>query len=455
MTRTAALRLRIKATYGRLGDVAPCTHRQRVWLLGSVVTAFVLRFAWVLYAARPNKGKLQDPTLYLFFGNQIANGEGYRLLGGEPTAYYPVGYPAALGGVFWLMKHTPIPDDYEKMAGYFNLVLGVATVVVAFEVGRRLFDNRVGLVSAAVMALYPNLIFHTAVSLTETLFNFLVMAAFLVLVAGSWRERQLGWKRLALFGVVLGLSALVRPISLAFLPLLLLVWMLGGWGWHRALRQLGVVVVGAVVVIAPWTVRNIVVMNSPVVISTNIGDNLCMSRHPDANGAFQLDSPCFQEVDPDAERPEFEIERNSRATRKAIEYLVEHPIDEVRLIFWRAFWTLQHDHDGLDAAESYRATPFVPDRWRAVLETTADGYFFATLVLGLLAVGAFWREPRRRFFLLAMASMAAQPLVFFGDVRFHVPVLPFLALGTAVTLVRLHDARPARPRPVGESAPAG
>ncbi|MGH9049986.1 MAG: ArnT family glycosyltransferase [Acidimicrobiia bacterium] len=448
MTRAGALRTRFTALYARLGATARCTRAQRAWLLAIVGVAFVVRLAWVLYAARPTEG-LQDPALYLFFARQIAGGEGYVLLGGDPTAYYPVGYPAVLGGVFWLVDHTPIPDDYEMAAGMLNLVVGTATVALVFDVARRLFDNRIGLVSAAVLAVFPNLVFHTAVALTETLFNFLVLAALLVLVSASWRERTIGWRRLAVFGVLLALSAFVRPISLAFLPVLLGVWLVAGWGWRPALRQLAIVCIAIAVVIAPWTIRNIVVMNSPVVMSTNIGDNLCMSRHAGGTGAFQLEAECLQGYE-GIERPEYEIRRNNDGIRAAVEFVVEHPLDEARLILWRAYYTLQNDHDGLDASESYHRNQFIPERWRSVLATLADAYFFAALVLGLLAIPAFWRESRRRFFLLAMAAMAVQPLIFFGDVRFHVPVLPFLAVGTAVTLVRLRSAAPA-----GASASTG
>ena len=79
MTRGEALRRRFAALYARLGATERCTRTQRAWLLVIVGVAFVVRLAWVLYAARPTKG-LQDPALYLFFARQIAGGEGYALL---------------------------------------------------------------------------------------------------------------------------------------------------------------------------------------------------------------------------------------------------------------------------------------------------------------------------------------------------------------------------------------
>jgi hypothetical protein len=41
--------------------------------------------------------------------------------------------------------------------------------------------------------------------------------------------------------------------------------------------------------------------------------------------------------------------------------------------------------------------------------------------------------------LLAALALAVQSLLFFSDPRFHVPVLPFVAVFAAVTLVRARD----------------
>lgn len=450
MSIAGGLRARIARVYRRLGTATACTGSQRRWLLGILAVAFALRLAWVLYAARPARG-FQDPAFYIIFASRIGDGHGYSAFDGGPTAYYPVGYPAALGGIFWLLRHTPLPDNLEDAAGIFNLVLGVATVGLTFDVARRLFDNRVGLVAAGVMALYPNLVFHTAVALTETLFVFLVMTALLVLVSGRWEG--LGVRRLVVFGVLIGLAALVRPISLLFLPVLLGVALVTGPGWRPALRRVTVASVAAVAVITPWAVRNLVVMDSPVIISTNLGDNLCVSRHADATGGFQLDSPCFRGLE-DLERPEFEVRHNDRNFDMAVDFVLEHPLDEVRLWFGRGYHTLRHDHDGLDASESYGVNRFLPRGGRDLLRVTANVYFFGVFLLALVALPAFvaGRDPRRWFFLIAMGAMAATPLIFFGDARFKVPVVPFLAVGSAVTLVR--RAGRARLRPgVGAGRP--
>ena len=76
--------------------------------------------------------------------------------------------------------------------------------------------------------------------------------------------------------------------------------------------------------------------------------------------------------------------------------------------------------------------------------------YVKTLGLGVLGL---WRirarqDVRRLFVVLAMAALAAPPLVFFGDPRFHVPAVPLFAIPVALSLLAVV-------RRVKEKAPAG
>ena len=402
-----------------------------VLLAAILAIAAAARIVWIIYVTRRPQ-ELNDPLFYIFFGEQISLGNGYRLLDGSPTAYYPVGYPAALGAIFALVRHTPIPDNFTFAATSFQAFLGVATVLFAYEVGRRLFSPAVGLVSGLWIAVFPNLVFHTGAFLSETLFNFLIMASLLVLFAGPWRERRLTPLTLVAFGLVLGVSALVRPISLLFLPLLAIVWLLAGFGWRRAFGYTGAIALTAVAVIAPWSIRNFAVMDAPVIISTNLGDDLCMGHHPGAPGRFVLPDFCFGGYEQYA-RPEYEVRRHDENIEKAVRYAVRHPLREIELIYLKARWTYNHDHDAVWAAESYSNDPFIGHVLRSRLNRLADGFFFLTLIVGAPGVAALAlsNEPRRRFLLLAMLALGLVPLAFFGDPRFHVPAMPLLSIAAA------------------------
>jgi 4-amino-4-deoxy-L-arabinose transferase-like glycosyltransferase len=332
------------------------------------------------------------------------------------------------------MHQAHTPDSLARLIGFSQLILGVATVALVFEVARRLYDPATGLVAAAVVALWPNLIFHTATALSETLFNFLAMCVVLVIVWRPWARLTTG--QLALFGALIGVSALVRPITLLFVPVLLFAWRRAGFAWRPSLRRVLVVMLVAGATIAPWTIRNIVRMNYPVIISTNLGEDLCMSRHPNATGGFKLDDYCYHGFDR-YKRPEFEIRKDHGASGRAITYVVHHPLDEPRLMLWRAYFTLNHDHDGLAASESYGNNQYLGSHERRLLGTVADAYFFAALGLGVLGLRRVrvGQDARRLFVVLAMAALAAPPLLFFGDARFHVPPVPLFAIPVALALL--------------------
>ena len=143
------------------------------WLAAILALAFVLRLVWVLYAMREPQG-VHDPIFYWGYGQAIAAGVGYQLpavgsIGGGPTAYYPIGYPAALGAVFALVTHTPIPDNMQLTAGFFHIFLGVAKAVFVHDFRRRLFNSPVALLARAWLAVFATLTFYTGALITDTL----------------------------------------------------------------------------------------------------------------------------------------------------------------------------------------------------------------------------------------------------------------------------------------------
>jgi hypothetical protein len=204
---------------------------ERLALAAVLVVAAAVRLAWAVYAARPPVG-LHDPGLYRFFADRLAAGEGYSFDDGA-TAYYPIGYPALLGGAFLLT-----PRSWETGAVVaVNVACQVGATWLVYVITRRVLDGRgvPALVAAGLVALWPNLVFNSAVALTESLFLVLLLASVAVLVAGPWDARGPGTARLVAAGALSGLAALVRPVSLPILGALLVAWLVArGWSGTRS-----------------------------------------------------------------------------------------------------------------------------------------------------------------------------------------------------------------------------
>jgi 4-amino-4-deoxy-L-arabinose transferase-like glycosyltransferase len=399
-----------------------------------VAVGVVLRVAWAVYAARTPVG-LHDPLFYRLLSDSIAQGHGYSYpppfngpgVGFAPTAYYPPGYAALLGAVEWLTVHTPLPEGITTIVVLVNLTAAAASIVLVYAIGRHIADERTGIVAAAIVALWPNLILHTTVTLSETVFIAIMLLAVWLAVKVPPHGQQ--WARLCAVGAAVGVATLVRPVALPLIVAFAVGWLVAGLGWRQTLARGGVVALACAAVIAPWVVRNAVVMGSPV-LSTNSGDNLCMSRQPGATGAFQLTQYCNAEQ-VGLHRPESEIAKNDDGQEKALTFVREHPAREVRLWFSRLRFGFGNDADGVRAVESYDEDRFLPDWLRTTATALANVWFS---LVGVVALVSLWWWLRSRnaggwMTFMAIIGVGVVPIVgFFGDPRFHVPIDPLLAI---------------------------
>jgi 4-amino-4-deoxy-L-arabinose transferase-like glycosyltransferase len=452
--------------------------RARGLLVALLGLAALLRLGWVAFATGIPEG-VHDPTRYLLHALDLAEGRGYvQPQDGRPTAYYPVGYPLALSllfrGVGWLhvSEHAPtsqlyaaarrgrLADHAEALAplvgsaALFNVALGIVSVGLVFCLARRLAGARAAAIAAALTACFPNLVFHSGLLMTETLFTALLLAALALLLAVPWRDGEPRRARLLGFGGLVGAAALVRPLILVLLAALPAALLIGRLGWRRAAGATLLAGAGALLLIAPWSLRNLVVMRAPVLISTNLGDNLCVGHYPGAPGHFVIAPAC------QAERsyarpfvnPDWEVRRSAELTRKALGFAWQRRADEPALLLRKLYYLLWRDHDGLEVAECHGRCAFLAPSARVALSATADLYYYGVLALslpGLFLLCRGPREPRRALLLLAIVALLAAPLPFFGHPRFHVPLLPLLGIAAGVACSAAAGALRRRSPPVG------
>lgn len=441
-SRTATVRPAVARVLERIRR-----ERSAQVVAGAVVVGFVLRLAWVLVAARPPAGE-HDPTFYETLARGLAAGRGYVGPTGEPTAYYPPGYPAALSVVVWLVLNTPLPDDVPMAGALLNLIVGTASIALVGLIGWRLVEPRVGAIASVLVALTPSLVIYTGVLLTETVFIGVELLALAVLLWHPWHGARAGEAaspglgRLAVAGLLFGAALLVRP---TFAPALVLLPVALWLAWRDPRRWLlgtAVLLAAAGLVVVPWTVRNLVQLDAFVPISTNTGDNLCIGNHPDAPGSFALPDYCFADLPP-FDPPASEVEQNRLLTDRALRWMREHPGEQPSLVAWRTYFTFLNDHEAIRATTSYGDDPWLSPRRIEALQFASDLVYFPLLVLGLLGSVAFGagRSPRRLALLLVIVGIAIAPWPFFGEPRFHVPLLPLLAVPAAFPLAALPEIR--------------
>ncbi len=412
------------------------TRAERNVPFGIVLVAFVARLAWALYArADPPVDwfKSGDQYSYYRYGSDIAHGRGYiGYLTGEPTAYYPIGYPAVLGALYFFVIHTPLPDDLLLATSLFHVLLSTVSVLLVFAVGRRIAGIRAGLVAALVLALFPNIVFQVSTVQLETTFIFLVLVAMVVVLEHDWSTGPPSRGRLLAFGAALGAAVLVRPFALVLVVGVAAAVASGRAGWRSVVGAVAVPVAVVALISLPWTIRNHVQMGAFIPSSTNMGDTLCLDRNLDATGGFR-----FADHDGCVDPKLAEVPRNRGNTRKAIEFVLQHPDREALQIVRRARIMFQDDHDGIVAVQTLGGGAFLSERVVDVAEPVADWYFYGVVALAILGLPQLARpEERARRWILASGTfgLLAIPLLLWGNPRFHLPLAPFLVLLAALAV---------------------
>lgn len=199
------------------------------------------------------------------------------------------------------------------------------------------------------------------------------------------------------------------------------------------------VVAGAMIaVVIPWIVRNYRLTGRPE-LATEGGITLLLSFNERANGHY------IREV-----RIEFreeiqrmgldESEGSVLAYQRALEFIRTHPLRALALIPAKWFHLFRDDCSGVTWNFQRTSRPLPRALWY-VLVALSQGYYMA--LMGMVVVGiVYLRKPyvdhRRYVFLLGfIVYWLALHAIFFGDDRFHFPLLPILGVLSAFGLLRV------------------
>ena len=423
--------------------------------LSVAALAVGLRLAWVACFARTPSG-LSDPQLYHLAAQGIADGDGYRSITGWVTAYYPPGYPYALGWLYRLANGVGLDGRLPYVVGFAQSLLWGVAVIAVVIIGRHVGGRSCGLAAGLVLATWPNLITYAGAHLSESLFVALfacAIASFSTAVAAEGEGLTRSFLvPVCVAGALVGSAAMVRPQVLVVVPAVA-----AAWWWSRvgAARIAAVVVactIGTAILAAPWAIRNERQLGEPVLISTNSGDNLCLGYNPQATGGFGMYAAC-DTGEFYIDGPAAELRRNQQNRDFARSYITDHP-GSIPVLAAKKLWiTVQADDDGLRANESYGATEIMSPAWRTVwLIFTHVAYVLivaATVVGTALAAirvrrGTRDEHVRLRTLLGLGAAGLAVPMAIFGDPRFKVPSTPIFAVLAGIAVVHLVDRWRAR-----------
>lgn len=260
----------------RLADRLGLTRRQAAVLGAIVLVALLGRLAMLVL--RYPQAMSHDELGYDVMARQLITRGVFGIYSTEPNAFVTPGYPLVVAAVFKAVFALGGGHALALAAlRTLQALLGAATVALTFSVGRKAVGVRVGLVAAAVMALYPSAYMAQGRVLTEAVFTFLFVAW--LLAALVLRDRRtLAW-HLAV-GALFAAATLVRPAVLPMLPLVYALDLVERRDWRFAFVGGIVALLAFAAVMSPWWVRNRVTLGRTVLFATQTGNPLLRGADP-------------------------------------------------------------------------------------------------------------------------------------------------------------------------------
>ena len=353
-----------------------------------------------------------------------------------PTAFFPVGLPAAL---------APLRALGAGRTGdlVFQCIVGVALVPLGYALGRRLRGPTAGTVTAWLLALWPGGALLSVSWMTEPLFSLLVGIACTIAAWSSARSRA---RALAMASAFLALAAYVRPSALVVLAVLAL-----GLAWidrrraqpiRRAASYLGVAMLVASSLLTPWALRNEVEIGAPVAVSTNGGFNLLLGTTGDGRyGEMPTELDCPLELG--------EVAKDRCRADRAVARIADRPAHALARGTLKLVHTFGHESSPSELwAESLEVDD--EDRETARLFALAVSEpFWLLLSSGALAGAALlWRRHRGGAAGVAIVACvtgtALVHAIYLGGDRYHAAMVAPMAALAAMALVELRKLQPAR-----------
>jgi len=197
-----------------------------------------------------------------------------------------------------------------------------------------LVPSRVSLFLAGfISAVYPFFIYYSSLILSETFFLLLVSAYFLQLLKG--KEQVGGWK-MSFFA---GLSHLVRPTLMYFMPV---VWLWQVVVMKVSLKKSSLILIGFIIIIIPWGVRNKMLLGDFVVGSTGLGMVLLDGNNTwNSSGGTTSELVGYKKFLEDMPEGLGEIQTNNWQKKKAIDFIKAYPYNFIKLC-WKKFLRFWH-----------------------------------------------------------------------------------------------------------------
>jgi hypothetical protein len=323
------------------------TRVQTVTVL-SVALALRLFVLWTMLVRYPRGWFYTRGVEMGLLADSLVHGKGLSSPFGSPTgptAFIAPGYPLLVTGVFRMLGSYSTASQVAIVGA--QIAVNLLTVWLVMQVARALSGRGAACIAGLFWACSLPLIWMPTIFWDTSLSACLVLG----FVAAALKLRGRFPVRIAAAcGAACGLAGLLNPALLpALIPVVLWLGWQGGLSGGVLTKRLALAGLAAMLVFAPWPVRNARVFHAFIPLRTTVGFELWMGNRAGATGYLDESAfPMYNAGELAAYKAMGEVAYTNHKSELAKAYIASHRGEFVRLTGVRIvrFWTGRGNQGG-------------------------------------------------------------------------------------------------------------
>lgn len=345
---------------------------------------------------------------------------------GGVTAFIPPIYPGLIAFMMVLFGPSALPALRILQA-----LISTAGVVMVYPLGKILFkDRRVSFLAMLGAAISPHLVAGVVEINPGALEVFFLELTILLALYFTHRRSRLGW---LFVGVILGIGALHRPTILIIAPILIFHVFINSQNKElKTIFQTTILILlGAIIIISPWTLRNYLELSEFIPISSNGGINFWIGNNPQATGEFLYPINLNRELFGSMQNFD-EGERDRFFYKQGLLFIRNNPTEFLRLLGNKTFYFFWSRPD---IGSTYSRQDAIGVG--RTLFLVANGLLLPFWILGFFIGLRQWRQ----FITLygAILGVFLLNILFFVGTRYKTPAVPYQLLFATYVIILAVD----------------
>ena len=394
-----------------------------------LAVAFVVRLVFILILD-PHGYYLSDARHYDNAAKSILAGEGW----GEKYYRSPL-YPLVMAFVYFISG-----PSFVNMR-LFDGVLSVLICLFVFLIAKHVFNKKIAFIATAIAAVFPHFIALTGILYSTNLFTLLLAVSCYFALKS---DTALKVKYVVLSAIIAGLAALTIPSILFILPFWMVFLVFARKS--QIVKRIGFVSLYILVfmaVLTPWTIRNYHKYDRLVLVRP-LPNRVLPDFNSESVQNHKVESG-FKEVS-DYLREHPNGTKDDQVSNTVLHYL-KHPVSAFQFTLKESihFWALYPDRLNTMRPEYREAIQAKDNRmvrdgdfiWKSVKIVSIIVMLpvFLLALTGLFFGNIFTRKTL--FLLLTIFPFSIGYSMIYAEVRYRIPVEPYILIFTAVGIYHL------------------